>query len=559
MTDTQTVSDRERLSRVVQSVARRPVDIERRRWESALVFGGFTVAYAWIGYYLINTLHVVGFESLDRFNRALMIWHNDPTKLAAVGFDYPPLAVLLISPLTVISGLARNLWIIPLGSAIFAGLTMMTINTMMRRAQLIPPMRIVMLLALGFNPLVVLYATTGSRHFIWLSFAIAAIGALFAWYVTADIRFVMVAGLAYAVAALAGYNSLLWFLVSAVMIGAILARLGADGEEIEGTTVGFAAPTIYVVALWTALNLILVLRPFNWLTAASDRAEAGDVGVFSFADLATATGQLVLYGAPLAIVILPALLFAGVVRRNGFALWLGLLLLVAILTPGVSVVLNMTDSPMLMRNALPILMLAVVGALWLARSAGTDATLVAGLTVVGLVISIPFTFQAMKTFPHQNLEASFANAVSTGNSQEGALTRDGSVIGYASEKEMGNWIRANISDENSILTDDAQTYGPMLFSGNPALFFDRVDRSDGPWLDCAEKPDGCVDFMLIATNSDQDLLGQLYAAATEGDDPLLVPVMTTSRYVLVQVPDGYTRGSATLDIDPTTVDDLVGQ
>ncbi len=557
-TSTHIVTNRERLAGVVQSVGRRPVDIEPRKWESALVFGVFTVAYAWIGYYLVITLHVVGFETLDRFNRALMIWHNDPTKLAAVGFDYPPLAILLISPLTVFSALASNLWIIPLGSAVFAGMTMMTMNTMMRRAQLIPPMRIMLLVALGLNPLVVLYATTGSRHFIWLAFSIAAVGALFAWYVTADIRFIMIAGLAYAVAALAGYNSLLWFLVSAIMVGAILARLGADGTEIEGTTVGFASPTVYVVALWTALNLILVLRPFNWVTASSDRAGASDVEAFTFIDLATATGRLVLFGAPIAIVILPALIFAGIARRNGFALWLGLLLLVAILTPAFSVLLNLTDSPMLMRSALPILLLAVVGALWLTRSAGTSATLVAGLTVVGLLISIPFTFQAMKTFEHQNLEASFANAITTGESQEGAMTPDGSVVGYASEEEMGDWIRANISEKNTILTDNAQTYGPILFSGRPSLFFDRIDKSDGPWLDCAENPASCVNFMLLSTNTDQDLLSQLYGAAAAGEDPLLVPVKTTRRYVLVQVPNGYSRGSATLDGAPEATAGLVG-
>lgn len=563
MTDASTrqvVTNRERLAGVVQSVGRRPVDIERRKWESILVFGGFTVAYAWIGYYLVNTLHVVGFETLDRFNRALMIWHNDPTKLAAVGFDYPPLAILLISPLTIFSALARNLWIIPLGSAVFAGLTMMTLNTMMRRAQLVPPMRIIMLVALGLNPLVVLYASTGSRHFIWLSFTIAAVGALFAWYVTADIRFVMIAGLAYAVAALAGYNSLLWFLVSAIMVGAILARLGADGTEIEGTTVGFASPTVYVVALWTAMNLILVLRPFNWITASSDRAGAGEVEDFSIVDLFVATGRLVLFGAPIAIVILPALLFAGIARRNGFALWLGLLLLLSIVTPAFSVLFSLTDSPMLMRNALPILLVAVIGALWLARSAGTGATLVAGLTVVGLIISIPWTFQAMKSFKYQNLEASFANAVSTRDSQEGALTPDGSVVGYASEKEMGDWIRANVSEQNSILTDNAQTYGPILFSGSPDLFFDRVDKSDGPWLDAAENPAGAqVDFMLLSTDADQDLLSQLYATAAAGEDPLLVPVKSTPRYVLVQVPNGYSRGSATLDADPDATAGLVGR
>ena len=55
-------------------------------------------------------MHVVGFETLDRLNRALMVWHNDPSKLSAIGFDYPPLATLLITPLAVVRGLVTVDW-----------------------------------------------------------------------------------------------------------------------------------------------------------------------------------------------------------------------------------------------------------------------------------------------------------------------------------------------------------------------------------------------------------------------------------------------------------------
>lgn len=554
-TSTHVVTNRERLAGVVQAVGRRPADIERRWWESALVFGLFLIGYSWFGHWLVVDMHVVGFETLDRFNRALMIWHNDPTKLAAVGFDYPPLSILLVSPLTVLSGLASSFWVIPVGSALFASLTMVFFNTMMRRAQVLLPLRVGLLVALGLNPLFVLYAAGGARHFIWLAFVIAAIGALFAWYVTADIRFVMIAGLAYSVAALAGYNSLLWFLVSAVMVGAILARLGADGTEIEGSTVGFAAPTVYVIALWTAFNLILVFRPFNWITARSDAVNGGAAEDFGLVEILVATGRLLLYGAPIAIIVLPALIFAGIARRNGFALWLGILLLLAILSPPVSAMLELTDQPMVMRNALPILLMAVVGMLWLARSAGNGASLVATLGIVALLVSIPWTFEAMKDFKYQNLESNFAAAVSTRESQEGAATRDGATVGYASEELMANCIENNITAKNSILTDNAQTYGVMLRTGSPDLFFDRVDKSDGPWREAAQDPAAFVDYMLMSTNSEEDLLSRTYPDAADGTNMLLTEVCSSPRYRLVSVPAGFRRGADTLD-DPPAVAEL---
>jgi hypothetical protein len=538
---------RDRLAGVVQSVGRRPVDIERRWWESLAVFVVFTGGYFWLGYWLVVDMHVVGFETLDRLNRALMVWHNDPPKLSAIGFDYPPLATLLVAPLALSRSLARSLALVPLASAVFAGLTMVAFNTMLRRAQIVAPLRVAVLLALGANPLVVLYASSGARHFIWIAFVVTAIGALFAWYVTADIRFVMIAGLAFSIASLAGYSSLIWFILGAMMIGGILARLGSDGTEVEGTVVGFAAPTVYVIALWTAFNLLLLHHPFAWITASSDAAASGGLDSISVVELLRATGDLVFYGAPLAIVVLPALIFTGFARGNSFALWLGVLLAGSILLPAGAVALKLTDSPMLMRNALPILLFAVIGAIWLARSADAGNTLVTALLVLGLLVSIPWTFQAMKTYRYQNLESSFAAAVSTGQSQEGAQTTNGEVVGIVSEQAMADYILNNVSQRSSILTDNAQTYGVMLLTGRPDLFFDRVDKSDGPWKTAAMHPAAYIDYMLLSTNSSGDLLSRLYPDAAAGSDGLLPVVYRTQRYVLVQVPTGYTFGSSTLD------------
>ncbi|MGV3562047.1 MAG: hypothetical protein ACO1ON_02100 [Nocardioides sp.] len=546
------VTNAERLAGVVQAVGRRPADIERRRWESIGVFAFFLVAWTLFGHWLVVGKHVVGFETLDRLNRALMVWHNDPPKLSALGFDYPPLATLLVTPLTLFSDLARNLAIVPLTSAVFAAFTMVVLNTMMRRAGVLAPLRLCLLVALGANPLVALYAAGGGRQFIWLCFVVAALGALVAWYVTADIRFVMIAGLSFSVAALAGYSSLLWFVVGAVMVGAILARLGADGTEVEGTTVGFASPTVYVIALWTAFNLLLLGNPFAWITDSSDALGGASVEQFSLLGLAQWTGALVLYGAPLAIVVLPALLFVGLSRGNTLALWLAVVLAVTVLAPAGAVVLHLTDSPMVMRNALPILLVSVIGAIWLARSAGSSATLVSALVVVGLLVSIPWTFQGMKTYKYQNLESTFAAAVSTGQSQEGTRTLSGQAVGIVDEQAMAAWIRDNVTRQGSILTDNAQTYAVMLFTGRPDLFFDRVDRSDGPWLEAARNPVEHVDYLLLSTDTSRDLLSQVYPVAAEGRDPALTTIYTTSRYTLVAVPAGFTPDR---DVDDS-VDEL---
>jgi hypothetical protein len=531
---------RRQAPRPVQLLTRRPADIRRQPWESAGIFAFFLAAYVAFGEWLVMSRHVVGFVTLDHFNRALMIWHNSPPKLSAVGFDFPPLSTISLMPLTIVTPWVRSMAVIPVASAVFAAGIMVCLNTLMRRAALAPGLRVLILLALGCNPLLALYATTGAGDLLPLFFVIAAIGSLAAWYVTADIRHVLLAGLAFAVASLTGYSTLLLFLVATVGVAAVLARNRAEESEIEGTTVGFTAPTVYAVTLWIAFGLLITHKPFGWIPHQSGTES------FSFSEIVNDTVRLIIDGAPIAIVVLPALVIVGIARKDGFTLWCAAFLLATIVTPGLAAALKLTTSPMAMRSAVPILLVSVIGAIWLARALRPAHVLVASGLVLALAASVPWTFTQMKTFGHQNLEAVFADAVSTGKSQDGAHNESGQLVGIRNEEDMGNYIRTHITARNSVLTDNAQTYGVMLFSGTPSRFFDRVDKSDGPWMKVAAAPGGKVQYLLLSRGNPNDLLTKLYPAASKGSDRQLEVVHSNDRYTLVRVPPGYIRPKITL-------------
>ena len=188
---------------------------------------------------------------------------------------------------------------------------------------------------------------------------------------------------------------------------------------------------------------------------------------------------------------------------------------------------------------------------------GLGNQLVSALLVVGLLLSIPWTFQGMKDYKYQNLESTFAAAISTGQSQEGSRTRSGQVVGVVDEQAMASFIRANVTRRGSILTDNAQTYAVMLFTGRPDLFFDRVDQSDGPWLEAAADPAEHVDYMLLSTDTASDLLSGLYPEAAAGRHPSLTTIYTTARYTLVGVPAGFTPGG-TVTQDASEIADQSG-
>ncbi|MCW2495247.1 hypothetical protein [Jatrophihabitans sp.] len=519
---------------VVQTQGRRNPDVPRRRWESLAVFAVFTGLYVWIGEWLVQGAHVVSFVTLDQLNRTLMIWHNSPPKLSAVGFNYPPLSTLLMSPLTIVAPWARSLVIVPLVSAPFAAYLMVSVNTLMRRVAVPGLLRAGVLVGLGCNPLFAFYASDGASDLVALSLTVAAVSCLLTWYLTADIRFVLLSGLTFAVAGLAGYQSLVWFAVSFVGVSVVLSRNGAREEEIEGTSVGLAAPAVYALALWVGFSLLLTHRPFGWIP----RFPSDGI---SFGATVTDTGRLVLDGAPLAIVVLPALVVVGLARRDSLALWCAALVAGAIIAPGASSLLHLTASPLAMRDALPILLFAIVGALWLARSLAGSRLTVVGLLIVALVASVPWTYSQMRTFPRQNLESAFTSALSSGASQEGSRTKNGEVVGIDTEKAMAGWIRAHVHGVDQILTDNAQTYAVMLLTGDPGLFLDRVDKSDGPWMRVADAPAHTVRYLLLSRHNTQDLLTQTYPAAANGTDPSLPVAFADARYTLVRVPADYVR------------------
>jgi hypothetical protein len=158
----------------------------------------------------------------------------------------------------------------------------------------------------------------------------------------------------------------------------------------------------------------------------------------------------------------------------------------------------------------------------------------------------------MKTYRYQNLEAPFAAAITTGESQEGAETLNREKVGIVSEQAMAEYIKNNITRDNSILTDNAQTYAVMMLTGHPEYFDDRIDQSDGPWKEIARDPATKVDYMLISTTDNGDLLTKLYPDAASGSDPQLQVVYRTPRYVLVGVPADYRPNAeteATADAD----------
>ena len=89
------------------------------------------VTYSAIGYRYVVQHHVFAVDSSSRFAHAFFIWHNDPPKLAAVGFIWAPISTLIFLPVTTLRSLSTTLIGMPITTAAFgAGLTVILYRTL---------------------------------------------------------------------------------------------------------------------------------------------------------------------------------------------------------------------------------------------------------------------------------------------------------------------------------------------------------------------------------------------------------------------------------------------
>jgi hypothetical protein len=137
-----------------------PETVSVARFETIAIFLIFSIAFGFFGYKVVVEQHVIVFDALDRLSRALMVWHNDPPKLAAIGFTLPPIGTLALVPFALFRSLVESGIALPLSSAIFAAGGLAFIDRMFAAAQM-GFLRFAIVLLVAVNPMFAFYAVNG--------------------------------------------------------------------------------------------------------------------------------------------------------------------------------------------------------------------------------------------------------------------------------------------------------------------------------------------------------------------------------------------------------------
>jgi hypothetical protein len=527
-----------------ERVAARSAAFPSTRREGWLIAAIAAVIYAVVGYFTVVNGHVVQFDAFERLADAYMAWWNDPPKLAAIGLSVAPVGTLVFLGPALIKPLATSLVVLPLITAVFGGATLAMLNTLMARCGLGRLVRIAVVVLIGINPMFAFYAGNGSPQAIGLFFAAAALLALLSWNITDETRYLVGAGMAVGVAVMVDYTYLAWAL--ALMLAIAFVGPGARGGQtkLRSSLLLYLTPVFYSVLVWSILNAVILESPFQWLEiGAVQSAPNLDSAIAQIpAALGTSLGDLaeVVFGvAPLAFIALPLLAVSAFGRRDalGFGL-IGVLLIGAGAIVGTAL-LEDRASFVSLSTALPLLIASIAAISWLFRVESTWRFVLVLAVLAGVVLAIPLSWNAMRSYDYQDQEQAFTRFLETRDSQEGSSSLGGYRVGIDPELGMADYINNRLDPKsNSILTDSSVTYGVILLSGKPELFVDRADYDEGEWLTIRDHPFDKVQYMLVANNGSADLVRKRYPGLDLGAQPGLVPIFHTDRYVLVQLEPG---------------------
>jgi hypothetical protein len=463
--------------------------------EAVGVFATAYAFYAAVGLYTTLVLHVVVGDAESRLAHAFFVWWNEPAKLSAIGFVWPPVQTLVLLPLALVRPFATSLAALPLTSAVFGAGLLVLVDKALAHGGVERRLRWAIVAAFGLNPLIVFYAGNGMAEIVFLYFLTAAFALLVRW--TRDQRWQdpILIGFAFGVGILARYEVAAWLPLAVAGIATVLARRRASAARIEATLIATLTPVVYAVLLWVYLNWSLTGKPIAFFT----EQVPGAAPLLSHgASLVLDALVLQLKIFPLTLAVAFVALWIGARRRAPLGLVLGLALCVNPLTTAV-LVLRARDPILLqVRYNLRAVPLVLVAAAWLLGLVAPARRRLAALALLALLAaSIPVTAATMLRSEHVLSEGFFLDGLIHGRDQDGRVSPLGTRLSIRDEREMAAFVKRHVRGGDTVLTDDAATFGVMLADGHPARYFDRIDRGDRVWSEALRNPVGRAQYILV--------------------------------------------------------------
>jgi hypothetical protein len=269
---------------------------------------------------MLYSVHYAIGDALSRSEDARAVLFSRDPHLAAWGFVWFPAPVVLELPfMAVVSPLGQAALAGPLSTATCGALTVLVMVKLFRRLGLSEPMVAALTVAYCLNPVIIFYCSNGmSEASFYLVASIALLGVVW-WYQEGGSRPLILIALGLAAAMAIRQEALALVPLAAILV-AFRERAWLRRAKVATLV---ALPGIFVFALWTFANLLIMGDPLFWSQGASAQGVPPTNAWWLPAHRTLVAG--VAYAArytwafvPALLLLLPVLLLVVWVRRRRF-------------------------------------------------------------------------------------------------------------------------------------------------------------------------------------------------------------------------------------------------
>lgn len=545
---------RELREALVRAVSAAAPAVVRGLWRARLVVFAAS-SYMVVASYLALHSDLLVLDALSRTAHAWLVWNDHPSKLANIGFVWPPVTSLTLLPVTIVSPLARSALAAPLVSSIGMACALSVAWHALGSFGVPRLARAAAVTLVAVNPVIVFYAANGMSEVWGLLLPTVALVALLMWHRRRTMTPLAISSFAAMLAMMSRYElGVLPVLLAGTVMLSVRAR-DADGRKAWAVGLFSLLPSIYALGAWMFFNWSVQGSPIWFLTSGGQIGTvAGTASTVGSTKAVEGLGRLASVGyvlgaqaalSPLLVVTLVALCVWTAVTRRWFALAVAVFAGSNLLT-NVGVVLLTHSAWMVnLRFNMRGMLIALVAAGWLVfelRDAGRPrlARAWVAVSLALLAIGLPSATLMMRDYPVQFDERLFIRVLHDDRRLDGTATVDGNPVGCDGARAMGRWISQNVQQEDSVLADDSSSYGVLLFSGVPERFVNRGDLGDRYFQDQLARPSRRTRFLLASNFTDcsgvgDDLVSARFGGVPSGATPGLRTVHATHGFTLYSI------------------------
>ena len=268
----------------------------RRPNEAWWLTGASFVVYVLAALYLIDKIHFIAGDAASRVANAYYVLFSHNPHLGAIGFVWNPLPSILELPLV-----ALHPWIPQVVTEAFAGsaisammgaLSVYHLDRILTTSIPLPrPLRLMMVLAFAFNPLIILYGANGMSDIMWVACILGTYSGLLAFFQTGSLRRLISGALWLA----AGFG----MRYEAIPFGFLLLLVFVLGRGTpstmtrrRGAAIIFAAPIVFAGGVWMYFNWLIMKNPLYFLNSSYSNLAQTATGAYLTPAVAAADHHL---------------------------------------------------------------------------------------------------------------------------------------------------------------------------------------------------------------------------------------------------------------------------